>query len=140
MDVGVDGERPAVPAAAAEVILLDTNALIWLGQGHKRVRDLARFARLYVSPASVLELQFLAEAGRLRMSSGLSAFSIVDDRRWLLDDPPSAKWFEAAAGLGWTRDPFDRLIVGHARLRGWKLATSDTALIDQLPSTESIRL
>ena len=50
------------------MILLDTNALIWLDQGHARTRALNRRAgRLYVSPASLLELQFLMEAGRIRL-------------------------------------------------------------------------
>ena len=122
------------------MILLDTNALIWLGQGHKRVRALARFPRLYVSPASLLELQFLAEAGRLRLAPGQSVFTIPDDPRWVLDEPPAWRWFSSAAEVGWTRDPFDRLIVGHALLRGWKLATSDTVLVEQLSSTASIAL
>lgn len=140
MDVGVHRAGASVPRAPPAVILLDTNALIWLGQGHTRVRALARFPRLYVSPASMLELQFLVEAGRLRLAPGQSVFTIPDDPRWMLDDPPSWKWFSSAAEVAWTRDPFDRLIVGHARLRGWKLATSDTVLIEQLSSSESLAL
>jgi len=42
-------------------------------------------------------------------------------------------WFDTALGLGWTRDPFDRLLVAHAQLRGWRLATGDTALLARLP-------
>ncbi len=40
------------------MILLDTNALIWLHRHDERAAPLARgSARLYVSPASLLELQ-----------------------------------------------------------------------------------
>jgi len=116
------------------VILLDTNALIWLEQGHARARKLAAVKqRLYVSPASVLELQFLAEAGRLRVRGGAGIADLVEHGPWLLDDPPSVDWFDTALGLGWTRDPFDRLLVAHAQLRGWRLATGDTALLARLP-------
>ena len=75
------------------VILLDTNALIWLEQGHRRARDLAREKRrLYISPASLLELQFLVEAGRIRLRSSDVA-GLANHHLWLLDDPPAAAWF-----------------------------------------------
>jgi PIN domain nuclease of toxin-antitoxin system len=122
------------------VILLDTNALVWLAQGHRRAAPLAAGARrLYVSPASLLELQLLIEAGRIRLlGTGLDVFA--DDDRWAVDEPPSAAWFEQAWSLSWTRDPFDRLIVAHARLRGWKLATGDTELLRQLGPTRTLLL
>ena len=70
------------------MILLDTNALIWLEQGHARSRVLHRSDRqLYVSPASLLELQFLIEAGRIRLREG-TLEHLAEDDRWLLDDPP----------------------------------------------------
>ncbi len=130
------GERraraPVSRAAPSLVILLDTNALIWLQQGHRRSRALGRVPRMYISPVSLLELQFLVEAGKLRLVERASLSDITSDPRWALDEPPSARLFSAAAELSWTRDPFDRLIVAHARLRGWKLATGDDLLIDQL--------
>ena len=134
MAVELDRERRQIHrAAAASVILLDTNALIWLEQGHARARRLAAARhRLYISPASLLELQFLSEAGRLRFRSAGMA-DLVERGPWLLDDPPAAAWFDAALGLGWTRDPFDRLLVAHAQLRGWRLATGDAALLARLP-------
>jgi len=123
------------------VILLDTNALIWLHRRDERVVPLERGgARLYVSPASVLELQFLTEAGRLRLKRQATLAQIVRDDRWVVDDPPSAAWFEEAAGVGWTRDPFDRLLVAHARLRRWPLATSDQRVIAQLRKGEFVKL
>jgi PIN domain nuclease of toxin-antitoxin system len=108
------------------VILLDTNALIWLHRDDSRTAIIAgRGGRLYASPASILELQFLSEVGRLRLKRGATVAQIVHDEHWAIDDPPSAAWFEEAVGVGWTRDPFDRLLVAHARLRKWPLATGD---------------
>jgi PIN domain nuclease of toxin-antitoxin system len=122
------------------VILLDTNALIWLEQGHRRARPLeARGRTLYVSPAALLELQFLVETGRIRLRKG-TVESLEDDDRWLVDDPPGASWFRRALDLGWTRDPFDRLIVAHARLRGWRVATGDRALLARLGPRERLEL
>lgn len=119
------------------MILLDTNAVVWLEQRHARVRSLARgHRRLHLSPATLLELQFLEEAGRIRIDGGVAA--IAADERWILDEPPAAKWFETSLSLSWTRDPFDRLITAHAELRGWRLATGDQLLIQRLGSKRTI--
>src|SRR5262249_11209832 len=68
MDVEVEARRSDLLIKAAPLILLDTNAVIWLHRGDRRAVALAgRAARLYASPATILELQFLVEAGRLRL-------------------------------------------------------------------------
>jgi PIN domain nuclease of toxin-antitoxin system len=141
MDVEAGGEGPGVRRETeAAVILLDTHAAIWIVQGHRRARPLKRYPRIYLSPASVLEIQFLAEVGRLRLRAGLSPTALADDDRWRLDEAPPAKWFAAACELSWTRDPFDRLLAAHARVRGWKLATADTVLLGRLAPSEILPL
>jgi PIN domain nuclease of toxin-antitoxin system len=128
------------PVAAA-VILLDTNALIWLQQGHARTARLARSrARLYLSPASLLEIQFLLEQGRIKLRRNASFSDLQTDNRWLQDDPPSAAWFRQACAVGWTHDPFDRLLVAHMRLRHWRLATGDAGIVEHLEPDEYIEL
>jgi PIN domain nuclease of toxin-antitoxin system len=122
------------------VILLDTNAVIWLDQNHRRARPLARTATpLAISPATILELQFLVEVGRIRFpQNGLDA--LAADDRWTVDEPPALDWFARAAEESWTRDPFDRLIVAHARLRRCRLATGDKTLLDRLRPAERLEL
>ena len=123
------------------MILLDTNAVLWLHQGHRRAGRLeTQSSRLYMSPASLLELQFLVEAGRLRLRSGAAASDVAEDDRWVVDDPPSSDWFRRAVEIGWTRDPFDRLLVAHARLRGWRIATGDGELLDHLGPDACVEL
>lgn len=133
---GIPLHRPP----ASIVILLDTNALIWLEQGHRRARVLTQTGqRLYISPANLLELEFLLETGKIRLKRRtLRAF--VDDDRWTLDDPPSSAWFLEAIDLSWTRDPFDRLLVAHSRLRGWRFATGDIPLLDRLTERERLEV
>ena len=141
MDVEAGGEGPGVRRETeAAVILLDTHAAIWSVQGHRRARPLRRYPLIYLSPASVLEIQFLAEVGRLRLREGLSPTALADDDRWRLDEAPPAKRFAAACELSWTRDPFDRLLAAHARVRGWKLATADTLLLGRLAPSEVLPL
>jgi len=120
------------------VILLDTNALIWVLQRHRRAAVLQARARLQMSPASLLELQLLVESGKLRLQGDRSTASIAADPRCVLDEPPAGPWFEQAIEVTWTRDPFDRLLVAHARLRGWKLATGDSMLLERLRPSECL--
>jgi PIN domain nuclease of toxin-antitoxin system len=139
VDVGLDRDGRPIPRPQV-VTLLDTNAVIWLEQGHPRARPLLKDRRrLYVSPATLLELQFLQETGRIRMDVA-SVSALGQDERWLLDDPPAAAWFLRAADLVWTRDPFDRLIAAHAMLRRWRLATGDDDLVDRLGPGTAIQL
>jgi PIN domain nuclease of toxin-antitoxin system len=120
--------------------LLDTNALIWLEQGHRRAKPLITSgSTLYISPASLLELQMLNEIGRIRLSPG-GLDTLAQDERWMLDDPPASGWFLRSTDVSWTRDPFDRLIVAHARLRGWRLATGDSTLLALLGARERLEL
>ena len=140
MVLELDAGRAEVPGQISDMILLDTNALIWIDAGHPRSRPLLRRRdRLYVSPASVLELQFLHESGKVRLRNGTVAWA-MDDDRWLVDEPAAGLWFLRAAGLGWTRDPFDRLLVAHAQLRRWRLATADGRLLERLGPAASIEL
>ena len=119
------------------MILLDTNALIWMLAEHKRAETLKQTKqRLYLSPVSILELQFLLEVGRLKLEPEHTLADIVNDPRWTLDSPPSDVLFGAALDLGWTRDPFDRLLVAHTRCRRWILATGDKVLQTHLASNE----
>lgn len=138
MDLGLRPEGLEVQAPAF-VILLDTNALIWLDQRNPRVRKLSGAGRLYVSPATLLELRFLEETGRIRLRQS-TIEALAEDDRWMLDDPPAASWFVEAMSLGWTRDPFDRLIIAHARIRGWRLATGDQRLISRIGERRTLEL
>jgi PIN domain nuclease of toxin-antitoxin system len=92
-----------------------------------------------VSPASVLELQFLHESGKMRLRNHTVEWVVHDDR-WLVDEPPAGAWFLRAAETGWTRDPFDRLLVAHAQIRRWRLATADTRILEYLGPTASVEL
>lgn len=132
--------QPPTSGQALTVILLDTNALIWMARSHPRAEPLRRERRpLYVSPACLLELQLLLETGRVRLR-GVTLADIGADPRWALDSPVSSAWFQQAWSVSWTRDPFDRLIVAHAQLRAWKLATGDSQLLAQVPDSGVIAL
>ncbi|MBX7116488.1 MAG: PIN domain-containing protein [Myxococcaceae bacterium] len=115
------------------MILLDTNAVIRLELKDRRTKVLQRFAGEWVvSPATVLELQYLWEVGRLKLAKSVTIADWVDSAPWEIDEPPVLAWFEEARAQSWTHDVFDRLIAAHAITRGLKLATSDATIAAQL--------
>jgi len=123
------------------MILLDTSAVLFLLAGHRRARPLRPHAgRLRFTPVALLELQFLKEIGRGIFTTDRPADAVAEDPRWTVDDPPLSSLIRHALELSWTRDPFDRLIAAHAVHRGWRLATSDGAMIDNLPSRLTLAL
>jgi PIN domain nuclease of toxin-antitoxin system len=97
---------------------LDTHIAIRLASRDKlnlsnHARHLLNFSPIVVSPVVVLELELLREIGRLKASVD----HILELLRQLgvsvLEQSfPQACY--ASRALTWTRDPFDRLIVGHA--------------------------
>ena len=123
------------------MILLDTNAILWMLTGHARSAPLAVSREtLRLSPVSLLELKYLIEVGRLADPSGTALSQIRQDSRWRLDSPDSDRLFAAAVQVDWTRDPFDRLIVAHARCRRWRLATGDRHLVGRLTPRDVVAL
>ncbi|MBA3975932.1 MAG: transposase [Candidatus Solibacter sp.] len=112
------------------MIYLDTHAAILLAQG-----DASRFSRtglhvlgredVVLSPAALLELETLHEAGRLKVH----AREVVEILRASLGlrvcDLPFSTVVDKALDETWTSDQFDRLIVANARLRQARLLTRD---------------
>lgn len=116
------------------MILLDTHAVLWLLAGHRRTEGLiASGQALLVSPVSLLEIRFLIEAGKVRIAEGDWEERLTRDRRFRIDNCRLGDIVAGASELGFTRDPFDRLIAGHALARGYRLATADDLLLEHLP-------
>ena len=123
------------------ITYLDTSVAVWLAQ--KSVDRISPVALDHlervaterrISPAVLLELQFLSEIGRILLPA-------ADIRRKLeaefaVQVCPFSFPLVADAALteSWTRDPFDRLITAHARANGlaW-LVTSDRRIREAYP-------
>ena len=70
----------------AEVILLDTHAILWLLGGHRRVDGVIASGRsLLVSPVSLLEIRFLIEAGKVRIAERDWEEGLSRDRRFRIE-------------------------------------------------------
>jgi PIN domain nuclease of toxin-antitoxin system len=112
-------------------LLLDTHFLIWLVLESKRLVNfpwLDRYRPWGVSPVSFLEIQFLADVGRLSVSNPEFTSTVMKDRRFIIDDISLETLVGHALKIDWTRDPFDRLLVAHSLARRVALCTTDRAI------------
>ena len=113
--------------------LLDTHFLLWIVLDVPRVDEfdwLEKYRPWGVSPVSLLEIQFLAEVGRLEVRSAEFTEALGADRRFAIDEVPLLSLVEAALPLSWTRDPFDRLLAAHSEARRAPLCTLDPELLE----------
>jgi PIN domain nuclease of toxin-antitoxin system len=83
---------------------------------------------LLLSPMVMLELQYLLEIRRLTVPPATIVDTLGRAARLRICDLPFAGVARAALGETWTRDPFDRIIVAHARLRELPLLTKDRVI------------
>jgi PIN domain nuclease of toxin-antitoxin system len=118
--------------------MLDTHVALGLYEGH--TRGLGAEARraidrnvVTISPAVLLEIEILHEIRRIRESAKVIAAALASD----LDIHIAGERFSdvATESLAWgfTRDPFDRLIVAHAALAKAALITQDTLIRFRYP-------
>jgi PIN domain nuclease of toxin-antitoxin system len=124
-----------------EVVIayLDTHVAVWLHAGlverlSSQARNLIEANDLLISPMVLLEFQYLYERKRIAVapvtlySDLTSAFGVL-----LCNFPFPAVAMEALTAT-WTSDPFDRIIVAHAKAnREAPLITADTAIRRHYP-------
>jgi len=112
---------------------LDTHVAVWLCQGSvdllspdcKRVLEQEESL---VSPMVALELAFLYEIKRIRLTSA-KILSILQKEIGLRVCDLSLQAISAQAiNESWTRDPFDRIIVAHARAMKASLLSKDSVI------------
>lgn len=113
-------------------LLLDTQAMVWLLAGDKRLSPRARVAvtapgRLVVSATSLWEVAIKRSIGKLRVPADFSRRLAALRQVELL--PISPLHAEAVGELPWHhRDPFDRLLVAQALAETLTIVSSDPAL------------
>ncbi len=107
----------------APLIYLDTHVVAWMFAGRTDlIPEKARFLLdqhdLLISPAVKLELQYLFEIRRTAEPAKTVLEALGREVGLKVCDLPFAEVVEVALAQSWTRDPFDRLIVSQAALRG----------------------
>ncbi len=115
---------------APGLVFLDTHVAVWLAAGHTqefgpKVRHAIDHNDLLISPAVYLELEYLYEVKRIKVPAVRIFGDLARDLAVRICDLPFQSVVTAASTERWTKDPFDRLITGHARARGAPLITKD---------------
>jgi PIN domain nuclease of toxin-antitoxin system len=120
-------------------LYLDTQLVVWLASGEvEKISSAAgeaiRKSDLVISPMVLLELEYLFEIKRI-LRPPLALLNEVDTQIGLkVADASFSGVIHTALFETWTRDPFDRVIVAHARTDGHApLATSDAKIRDNYP-------
>ena len=120
------------------MLLLDTNALLWLRSGDGRLGTVARGEierawqsdELAVSAISFWEVAMLAAKGRLRLDANVLAWRREHLEQGVVEIPVDGETGIRAAELpDFHADPADRLIVATA-LAGHRLMTSDRRILE----------
>jgi len=115
------------------IVYLDTHVAVWLGAGETQLLSraagkLIETGDLLISPVVFLEFQYLNEKGAVRESAD-RLFSYLNATFGIgMCDYPFPAVCTEAARMTWTRDPFDRVIAGHASARNAALITSDRVI------------
>ncbi|HYL36435.1 MAG TPA: type II toxin-antitoxin system VapC family toxin [Bryobacteraceae bacterium] len=109
---------------------LDTHVVVWLYDG--KVDQLSQAAAvrvqsdsLFISPAVILELEFLHEVHRLMRTSQTMVERLSAEIGLSVCGLPFADVVENAVHQKWVRDPFDRLIVAQASVNDAPLISKD---------------
>ncbi len=116
------------------LIYLDTHVVAWLYAGHldrlttKAIARINGDDELRISPAVVLELEYLKEIGRLTVGGNAIVLGLSAQLGLRVCDLAFAAVIESSLDQSWTRDPFDRIIVGHAALARAPLLTKDQTI------------
>jgi PIN domain nuclease of toxin-antitoxin system len=121
------------------IAYLDTHVLFWLCENRldrmsATALDALNRNDLLISPMVVIELAFLHEIGRAKRVSQDILRQLREQVGLRVCDHSFADVAEAATFESWTRDPFDRVIVAHAKANGYApLVTVDKDIRQNYP-------
>jgi PIN domain nuclease of toxin-antitoxin system len=117
------------------LIYLDTHVLVWLYAGlvekfSEPVRRWINDQDVYISPIVRLELQYLYEIQRVTVDPDAIVADLTNRIGLQVCDKPFNFIVSRALAYGWTRDPFDRLIVANAALNDNILLSKDQSILN----------
>lgn len=121
----------------ASVVYLDTHVAAWLyalgaeSLSPAAATAIAGAADLRLSPMARLELQYLYEVGCVTQPAATVFDALHAALGVTLCSGAFAAVVREAERYGWTRDPFDRLIVAQAAVHEAPLVTKDATLHEQ---------
>jgi PIN domain nuclease of toxin-antitoxin system len=122
------------------ICYVDTQVAVWLAEGNlakisQKAISLIQLGDVRISPMAVVELQYLYEIRRIVVPPPEILVKLNAEIGLTVCDHPFPIIAEIGLGEGWTRDPFDRIIVAHAKANGVApLLTTDEAIRANYPN------
>lgn len=115
-------------------MFIDTHIVVWLFSGQLKLLsnvaiDEIRKNDLLISPIVKLELSYLYEIGRLNDPPERIINDLGKDIGLKIVEDSFIEIINVASEYNWTRDPFDRIITAHAKLRNLRLLTKDRIIL-----------
>lgn len=115
------------------LLFLDTQIVVWLAEARlERLSPQATAAiedpELLISPMVLLELEYLYEIKRILLQPLAILNQLQIQIGLQVKDDSFSAVLHTAVFETWTRDPFDRVIVAHARTANAPLLTSDVRI------------
>ncbi len=120
--------------------LLDTHYLVWLYFGEVQhieasKKDFLNNANLQYSNTAILELEYLFEIGRVQIPANTIINTLIQELHLAVSTVDYGEIIQAALGLKWTRDPFDRLLVAESIAGNIPLLTNDRRITENYTNT-----
>jgi|ERR1035438_7055395 PIN domain nuclease of toxin-antitoxin system len=122
------------------IVYVDTQVAVWLAEANlakisRKAISLINDGDVRISPMAVIELQYLYEIRRIIVSPPEILMKLGVEIGLTVCEHPFPIIAETALGESWTRDPFDRIIVAHAKANGLApLLTSDEMILANYPN------
>jgi PIN domain nuclease of toxin-antitoxin system len=123
------------------IAYLDTHVVVWLAENRTEklsapALDAINEHQLLISPAVLIELNFLQQIGRILRAPNDIAKQLRTQLDVQICNHSFADLAETALYESWTRDPFDLLIVAHAKSNCYAaLVTQDAKIRKHYPKT-----
>jgi PIN domain nuclease of toxin-antitoxin system len=123
------------------ICYIDTQVAVWLAEANlakisRKALALIRIADVRISPMAVLELEYLYEINRICVTPQSILVKLEMEIGLTVCDYAFQIIAEIAIGETWTRDPFDRIIVAHAKANAMSpLISKDEAVRANYPNT-----
>lgn len=114
-------------------VFIDTHIAIWLYIGSAdrlsaKGRNVLESGDILISPVCLMEIEYLYEIGKIKKQSFDIINHLKDAIDLNIDDVPLSELINYAIRENWTRDPFDRMIVAHAKKRNSYLISADRTI------------
>jgi len=112
---------------------LDTHVIVWLYEKKlelfpKNIQEILEEDDLDVSPIVVLELEYLFECKKIKVRGKKIVDYLIKNLGLAIADESFSDVIRNTILEDWTRDPFDRVITAHARMKKATLLTKDKVI------------